>query len=100
MEESKESIYSLGGGGDGIQYGGPAQVATVDAAKVGVTSDSSFLLLDMRDKADYTQWHIKEAYSFPLMLLNQDKTIPELFRFKNKEGKMIIVYTNDERNGI
>ena len=34
------------------------------------------------------------------MLLNQDKTIPELFRFKNKEGKMIIVYVNDERNGI
>ena len=34
------------------------------------------------------------------MLLNQDKTIPELHRFKNKEGKKIIVYVNDERNGI
>ena len=54
----------------------------------------------MRDKDEYTAWHIKEAYSFPFMLLNQDKTIPELFRFKNKEGKMIIIYVSDERNGI
>ena len=34
------------------------------------------------------------------MMLNQDKTIPELFRFKNKEDKMIVVYVLDERNGI
>ena len=70
------------------------------SAQIGVTSDSNYLLLDMRDKAEYVQWHIKEAYSFPLMLLNQDKTIPELHRFKNKEGKMIIVYLLDERAGI
>ena len=70
------------------------------SGSVGVTSESNFLLLDMRDRDEYTKWHIKEAYNFPLMLLNQDKTIPELFRFKNKENKMIIVYVNDERNGI
>ena len=34
------------------------------------------------------------------MILSQDKTIPELHRFKNKEGKKIVVYVNDERNGI
>jgi len=34
------------------------------------------------------------------MMINQDKTIPEVHRFKNKEGKMIIAYTSDERNGI
>ena len=54
----------------------------------------------MRDKDEYVKWHIKEAYSFSLMLLNQDKTIPELFRFKNREGKMIIVYVLDERSGV
>ena len=76
------------------------KVATVHSGSVGVTSESNFLILDMRDRDEYTKWHIKEAQNFPLMLLNQDKTIPELFRFKNKENKMIIVYVNDERNGI
>jgi len=91
QEESKESIYQLMG---------ETKIQTVSSAQIGVTSDSNFLLLDMRDKDEYVKWHIKEAYSFPLMLLNQDKTIPELFRFKNKEDKMIIVYVNDERTGI
>jgi centrosomal protein CEP41 len=54
----------------------------------------------MRDKAEYSAWHISEAYNFPLMMLNQDKTFPELHRFKNKEDKLIIVYVSDERNGI
>ncbi len=34
------------------------------------------------------------------MMVNQDKTIPEVHRFKNKEDKKIIMYVNDERNGI
>ena len=67
---------------------------------MGVAAESSYILLDLRDPADYKSWHIREAYNFPMMLLNQDKTIPELHRFKNKEGKKIIVYVNDERNGI
>jgi centrosomal protein CEP41 len=54
----------------------------------------------LRDKADYTAWHIKESYSLPLMMVNQDKTIPEVHRFKNKDDKKIIMYVNDERNGI
>ena len=35
-----------------------------------------------------------------MMMVNQDKTIPEVHRFKNKEGKKIICYVSDERNGI
>ena len=33
-------------------------------------------------------------------MVNQDKTIPEVHRFKNVEGKRIIIYVADERNGI
>ena len=92
QEESKESIFNMGGDNPTI--------VQIDSAQIGVTSDSSFILLDLRDKSDYSDWHIREAYSFPLTLLNQDKTIPEAHRFKNKEGKRIVIYTNDERNGI
>ena len=56
--------------------------------------------MDLRDKSDYTAWHIKESYSLPLMMINQDKTIPEVHRFKNQDGKLIICYVADERNGI
>ena len=54
----------------------------------------------MRDKSEYVNWHIRDSYSFPLMMLNQDKTIPELHRFKNAEDKRIVMYTADERTGV
>ena len=34
------------------------------------------------------------------MLVNQDKMSNDMLRFKNKADKMIIVYSNDERNGV
>ena len=77
-----------------------AAVNTVGANQVGIASDSNFLIVDLRDKTEYTAWHIKESYSMPLMMVNQDRTIPEVHRFKNQEGKMIICYVQDERNGI
>lgn len=77
-----------------------AAVNTVNVNSVGISSESSYLIVDLRDKSDWTAWHIKESYSLPLMMVNQDKTIPEVHRFKNVEGKQIICYVQDERNGI
>mmetsp|Transcript_19526 Transcript_19526/g.13982 ORF Transcript_19526/g.13982 Transcript_19526/m.13982 type:complete len:82 (-) Transcript_19526:122-367(-) len=54
----------------------------------------------MRDQGSYDAWHIKDALSFSLMLLNQDKTFPELHKFKNKPDKMIVVYSSDEKNSM
>jgi len=62
--------------------------------------NSEFLLLDLREPEDYELFHIKEAINYPAPNLGRDKIIPELFKFKNKEGKLIIVYHLDERNGI
>ena len=73
---------------------------TVGVNQVGIASESNFLIVDLRDRTEYQAWHIKESYSLPLMMVNQDKTIPEVHRFKNVEGKMIIAYVGDERNGI
>lgn len=75
-------------------------VSNVGVNQVGISKDSSFLIIDLRDKSEYLAWHIKESYSLPLMMVNQDKTIPEVHRFKNQEGKKIICYVSDERNGI
>ena len=98
-----ENIYALVGNNSAAQQNQSAAAATVNQVnelQVGIASESNYVVVDLRDKADYTSCHIMESYSFPLMMLNQDKTIPELHRFKNKEDKMIICYTSDERNGL
>ena len=55
--------------------------------------------MDLRDPDEYDLWRIKEALSYPAGKIAQDKMTPELYRFKNRENKLIIVYMNDERKG-
>jgi len=45
-------------------------VSNVGVNQVGISSESNFLIVDLRDKSDYTAWHIKESYSLPLMMVN------------------------------
>ena len=67
---------------------------------LGITDQTSFLLLDLREPEEYDFWRIKESINYPVMNIARDKMIPELFRFKNKANKLIIVYMNDERRGV
>jgi centrosomal protein CEP41 len=67
---------------------------------LGITESTKFLLLDLRDPEDYSLFRIKESLNFPAPNIARDKTIPELFRFKNMPDKLIIVYMNDERKGV
>lgn len=67
--------------------------------QLGITDETTFLLLDLRDPEEYDQWRIKDSVSFPVQKVMQDKMIPELYRFKNKKDKLIIVYMGDERKG-
>lgn len=66
---------------------------------LGITDQTSFLLLDLREPEDYDFWRIKDAINYPAQNISRDKIIPELFRFKNKADKLIVVYMNDERKG-
>lgn len=38
-----------------------------------------------------------QARSFEGKLLNQDHMTPELYMYKNKEGGLVVLYCNDER---
>jgi centrosomal protein CEP41 len=64
---------------------------------LGITANTSFLLLDLRDPDDYNLWRIKEAINYPAPNIGRDKIIPEIYRFKNQPEKLIIVYMFDER---
>jgi len=66
---------------------------------LGITDQTSFLLLDLREPDDYDFWRIKESINYPAANIARDKIIPELYRFKNKTNKLIIVYMSDERKG-
>ena len=56
-------------------------------------------MLDLRDPEEYDFWRIKESINYPAANIGRDKIIPELYRFKNKANKLIIIYMYDERKG-
>jgi len=60
-----------------------ASAITYATDMLGITANTTFLLLDLRDPDEYDLWRIKEAINFPAANIARDKTIPELFRFKN-----------------
>ena len=76
-----------------------ASAVTYATDMLGITAETSFLLLDLRDHEEYNLWRIKESISYPAPNIGRDKLIPQLYQFKNKPDKLIIVYMNDERAG-
>jgi rhodanese-related sulfurtransferase len=40
---------------------------------LGITSETKFILLDLRDEDEYKQYHIREAISFPAPNISRDK---------------------------
>ncbi len=80
---------------------GISQVSAVTYATemLGITQDTKFLLLDMREPEEYMMCHVKEALNYPAPNIGRDKLIPELFRFKNSPDKLIVIYMSDERKG-
>jgi centrosomal protein CEP41 len=60
-----------------------ATAVTYATDMIGITAQTSFLLIDLRDPEEYNLWRIKESINFPAPNIARDKMIPELFRFKN-----------------
>lgn len=109
-----ESIYNLGGENGEEEYknmpdaesvyslatnASQLSAVTYTTEQLGITSDTKFILLDLRDEDAHEKYHIKESINFPEPNISRDKVIPELYRFRNKEDKLIIIYMNDERSG-
>lgn len=92
-DQDTESVHSVR---TGVSVGTAVTYAT---DMLGITANTTFLLLDLRDPDEYNMWHIKESINFPAANIARDKTIPELYRFKNAPDKLIVCYMNDERQG-
>ena len=77
-----------------------ASCVTYSTEMLGLTQNTKFILLDMRDSEDYKKFHIKESISFPAPNITKDKVFASLLRFKNVSDKIIVVYTSEERSGV
>jgi centrosomal protein CEP41 len=60
-----------------------ATAITYATEMIGITANTSFLLLDLREADEYNLWRIKESVNFPAPNIARDKMIPDLYRFKN-----------------
>ena len=113
-----ESIYNLGNDNENLPIDdnhsvvssktantAMSQKTTVTAVTyatemLGNLSEIDFIILDLREESEYNDYHIKEALSFPGVMISRDKFLNQMIMMKNKESKMIIVYHNDERSGV
>ena len=115
QQNQTESIYNVGAEDQNMLNDENKSNITDVTHKTGVTNvtavtyatdmlgnlaEIDFLLLDLREETEYARYHIRESLNFPGILINRDKFLPEMLMMKSQDGKMIIVYHNDERNGI
>mmetsp|Transcript_3254 Transcript_3254/g.5046 ORF Transcript_3254/g.5046 Transcript_3254/m.5046 type:complete len:298 (-) Transcript_3254:30-923(-) len=56
-----------------------------------------YLILDLRNPEEFQSYRILQSRNFPAVYMNQDRTLPELYRFKNRAGTLIILYSNEEK---
>ncbi|KAG5189748.1 Rhodanese-like domain-containing protein [Tribonema minus] len=74
---------------------GPVVVTYTEEAEAAY--DRPYLILDLRTPEEYTVHRVAQARSFPIVMLNQDRMTAELFKFKNREGTLIVLYEDEER---
>jgi centrosomal protein CEP41 len=57
-----------------------------------------FLILDVRDEEAFEQCHLMDARNFPASNIRHDKMTAEILSYKNRDGHLIVLYDEDERN--
>jgi len=103
-----ESIFGLIEGDENKENNDAVSIAPSDSAScvtyttqmLGLNENTRFILLDLRDTDDYRKYHIKESISFPGPNILRDKIFGNLLRFKNVPDKIIVAYSQEERNGV
>ncbi|XP_022099320.1 centrosomal protein of 41 kDa-like [Acanthaster planci] len=63
--------------------------------------DNPYLLLDLRDSDAYKQCHLITAKNYPSAMLSRsvNNFTKDILAYKNKTGKIIVMYDEDERIG-
>lgn len=88
-----ERLDTLGAGADP----GNGPKVCVYAEDAAVEYERPYLVLDVRTPAEFADCHVLQARSMPQRLLMQDKVQGDMYRFRNKEGMLIVLYDDNER---
>lgn len=99
-QSDTQSMYSAYTAQSGYTEASKMSAITSATEQLALADNSEFLLLDLREAEDFEKFHIKESLNFPAPNLGRDKFLPEIYKFKNKENKLIIMYHLDERTSI
>jgi centrosomal protein CEP41 len=100
-EEQQESINNLVDEGKEQQAPlSPGSMVVVDAKANGDKFKKPYLILDCRSSPDdYEICRISTSKHYPADWLRHDRITPTLYHYKNRENKVIVVYTLDDREG-
>merc|ERR1712023_340012 len=93
----EETVYGLVGQQEVSTEAGAAVVVHGEGAQD--MDEALYLLLDLRDEQDHDQCHIATAIPYPHTMLTHSTTYfsSEIYRYKNRPDRMIIIYDDDER---
>mmetsp|Transcript_42555 Transcript_42555/g.101282 ORF Transcript_42555/g.101282 Transcript_42555/m.101282 type:complete len:295 (-) Transcript_42555:77-961(-) len=60
------------------------------------------LLLDLREKSEFDEWHIQGAVNYPACMMSRSmyQFTPEILDFKNKDGKLMVLYDVGEKLSV
>merc|ERR1711998_431117 len=92
----EETVYGLVGQQEETTEVGPCVVHGESAQDM---DEALYLLLDLRDEGDYEQCHIATAICYPHTQLTHSTNYfsSEIYRYKNRPDRMVIIYDDDER---
>jgi len=92
----EETVYGLVGRQEAEEAIGPCVVHNEGTHDM---DEALYLLLDLRDVDAYDECHISTAISYPHTQLMHSTNYfsPEIYRYKNRPDRMIIIYDDDER---
>ena len=76
VEPNKENWDAKSSAGSVMSIGQQSTTshATCTTEMLGITQDTKFILLDLREEEDYKKWHIRDSISFPAPNITRDKT--------------------------
>lgn len=96
-ESSRSTLLSVASGIGELDLNRPPAALKVESSK----DLCPYLLLDIRDRDDFDQCHIISAINYPKANLSKSVNYEskEMLAYRNKEGRVIIIYDEDERLG-
>ncbi|XP_063720007.1 centrosomal protein of 41 kDa-like isoform X2 [Symsagittifera roscoffensis] len=100
---SSNTPSSVGGNSSSRSGGHPSSAASSARGGSGDSTEGHpFLLLDCQDEEDFEKCHIVGAINFPKSRLSRavNYEIAPMYDYKNKAGKVIVVYDADEQIAV